>query len=237
MTLSRTRLILVVCSLAALVGLGTYTAIGDDGFILDDAPSVEQQIQDARDRGIEGSIEVTDRATIDPDLKLETFGPYALVPFGWQGPTPTVEPIADPAPPAPMASTIDEVRKSDLWREPQNLPEGYELVAANSPKLNEQIELIYADATGNPSLTITILRPQLRPIWVSTWGDAHKGNVFVTGEIDGMPTVFWHGRDGEPGLGVTIRSLDEETGIEYAVQTGPVLTVDEVIDVVRGLRK
>ncbi|MGE3962309.1 MAG: hypothetical protein AB7F65_11580 [Dehalococcoidia bacterium] len=238
MTLSRKRqTTLVGVFVLSLIGLGAYTAFGDDGFLVDDSPSREQQIEDAHERGIEGTVEVPNRATLDPDLDVETFGPYVLVPFGWQGPTPTVEPVDDPAPPAPGAATIEEVRTSDLWREPQYLPDGYTLVAASSPQLNVQIELIYADEAGHPGLTVMVLRPQVRPIWIGTWGDADEGNVFVTGEIEGMRAVFWQGRDGEPGLGVTIRAFDESTGLEYAAQTGPGLTVDEVTEIVKGLRK
>jgi hypothetical protein len=221
----------------ALVAVGV-TALANEGMVVDRSPSKEGVEQQARERGIEGPIVIPDRAPIDPNARIESHPPYLLVPEGWQGPVEPSRPVANRAPDAPPANSIEEASASPLWRTPRYIPPEYHLINAHSPQVSSFLELQYGDQGGNFALSVVIRLPQSRPIKVATWGQAEPGaNVFVKSSIDGMPAVLWHGPDGGSGLGVTVRAYDQRSGEEYFVQGDRRLTVEQAIQIVKGLRK
>lgn len=124
-----------VAALVIVLSLvGAAVVIGDEGDFMYGTPSEEDIIEAARERGITGPVNVPTPAVPDPEARPDAYGPYLMVPRGWDGPLPDLTVIAD-IPDVPGASSIADTQKSDLWITPLHLPPGYRLVGAVSGNL------------------------------------------------------------------------------------------------------
>jgi hypothetical protein len=215
----------------AVFGVAATAILGQSPGIIDDRPSNEEIERQARERGINETLNIPDAAPLDPDPRVYEHGPFVLVPAGWAGPTPDVRPVDDPLPSAPASTGEAETSKSPLWRLPRNLPEGYSLVRAASPQLNGQVEMEFQDAKGIGYIEVIIAKPQVRPIVITTWGIG-EGQVFERTEIDGMPAIIRLG-----SAGMSIHAFDETEGTLLFVQGGPELAVESAVEIVEGLRQ
>jgi hypothetical protein len=220
---------------ALVLALGAAAvAIARKPNLVDDAPSKEEAIRQARDRGIEGTISVPDRASVDEDAEPFRYGPFLLIPYGWEGPEKDeYEPTDNPTPRGPAALTTEEARKSPLWREPNYIPPEYEFDRADSEDINRHVRLLYK--SSRDFLEIQVWYPLAFPLiaWFSPTDD---GEVVEPVEIDGMPALLWHDPTGETGLGISLYAYEKEKNIAYVIQAGDSIDAAEVSRILSGLR-
>ena len=203
--------------------------------IVDDSPSAEETIRQARERGIEGTITVPDRATFDENAEPIRHGPFLLLPYGWNGPEKDeYNPIDDPASKGAPALTTEEARKAVLWRDPTFLPAGYEFDRADSEDVNRHVRLLYK--SPRDYLEIQVFFPQAFPLlaWYSPTSD---GQIAVPIEVDGMPAILWHDPKGGSPAGVTLYAYEEQINTAYVMQGGgDSMTVEDAYKILDGLR-
>lgn len=211
-------------------------------FRLGETPAEQLAIE--RAAGVEGPINIPPDNLPKPDDKPVLFGPFYLVPEGWIGAklerVRVTEHVWDFAT-APKP-TEENIRASDLWREPSALPPGFDWRLDNvwSEGIGLSVWQEYraprpVDPSGQTFLDFMVSRPQSLPIEIPTWG-GEGANIFVTTTIDGMPAVLWHAPDRGPGpIGVTAWIFDEPTGIAYVGMSSGDIPVDDVVDAVRSL--
>jgi hypothetical protein len=232
MSQSSRSLVALAAAVAALVGVAGVVAT--DPTVADDAPSREETIREARERGIEGTITVPDRATIDENAEPIRHGPFLLLPYGWEGPEKDeYHPIDNPTPKGPPALTTDETRSSPLWRDPAYIPAGFEFERADSEDINRHVRLLYK--SPQDYLEIQVSYPQGLPLlaWYSPVTD---GPITEAIEAEGLPAVLWHDPDGQSGTGISLYTYREDTNTAYVVQSSAALAVEEVSRVLAGLR-
>ena len=200
---------------------------------------VEQQLADARARGIQGEINVTMPQLPPPWLKPELHGPFLFVPDGWIGDLPAgsedrpFTPWDAPQPSAPP--TAEDIRASALWRGPSYVPDGYALRDVASERLGYAVIQRWATAVaGHPDLEDVIelqwWKPLYLPVRIDTWADGDH-RLFESTVVDGYPAVIHRA---VAHNSTTVWIFDVDHGVLYVGQSGAVSS-DELLAMVRSL--
>lgn len=187
-------------------------------------PTVEEQLAEARARGIEGPVHIPEPNVPPPWLKPDLHGPFLLVPHGWVGALPAGSDdrpfdLPESAPPGTAAAEAD-VRASTLWREPASVPDGFVLgrVSSEWPERSVVQHWFRSRAPEvGPAEIIELMwwRPAYLPVRIGTWA-GEGANVFETRSIEGHAAVVWLPPEQDAITdSVTVWLFDEAEGVVY----------------------